>query len=100
MQALHPHLDLMDQVVRIFGWPALLGALVWVIRMWNKAAQTVTAVQADTIETRRMMLETLGGVSEIKENHLAHLAEEVQKQTPLLTSMDKTLEVIAVKLER
>ena len=97
---MYPHLELTDQIIRMFGWPALLGAFVWAIRKWDKASETVVAVQADTVETRRMVLETLGGVNNIQTNHLVHLSDEVKKQTPLLTSMDKSLAVIATKLDR
>lgn len=96
----HPQLDLADKVVRTLGWPALLGVIVWAIRTYDKSVAQFKIMNEDTTETRRMVLETLGGITEIKTNHLSHLQDEVQKQTPLLTSMDKSLAVIAAKLDR
>ena len=96
----HPQLDLADQIIRMLGWPALLGGLVWAVRKWDAAGVAAAAMKDDTTETRRMVLETLGGVNTIRDNHLAHLSAEVSKQTPLLVTMDKNLAVIATRLER
>ena|ERR1035437_4204878 len=96
----HPQLDFADQIIRLLGWPTLLGGLVWAVRKWDKSAEAFKSIYDSTSETRRMMLETLGGVNEIKENHLAHLAAEVKAQTPILLNMDKTLAVIAAKIDR
>jgi hypothetical protein len=96
----HPNVSLVESVVHILGIPGIIGALVWVVRKWDKAALDSIALKDDTTETRRMTMEALSGITEIKENHLAHLTKEIQAQTPILTNMDKTLAVIAVKLDR
>jgi hypothetical protein len=96
---MHPHLDLAEQLVHIFGIPGLLAGLVWFVRTYDKGSRALKDVVEDTTETRRMVLETLGGVGEIKSNHLAHIQKEIENQTPLLTSMDKNLTVIATRLE-
>jgi len=97
---MHPQLDLIDQLIRMFGWPALLGALVWVVRKWDKATDEFRLIHATTVETRQMVADTLTGVNTIQNNHLTHLEAEVKEQTPILANMDKTLAVIAAKLER
>lgn len=96
----HPQLDAVDSVVRILGWPTLLGVLAWAIRTYDKGTRELKDLTANTAETRRMVMETHGAVTEIKTNHLTHLAEEIQSQTPILVSMDKTLAVIATKLDQ
>ena len=45
----------------------------------NVVPQQARDIQNDTSETRRMMLQTLGGVTEIKTNHLAHLQDGIEK---------------------
>jgi len=97
---MHPHLDLLDEIVRILGWPALLGAFVWVIRKWDRSTAQFNTLSENTAETKRMAMETLGGIATIRDNHLAHLAEEIKGQTPILTNMDKTLAIISDKLNR
>lgn len=100
IQAMHPHIDLADSIVRIFGIPGILAGLVWLVRTYDKGARELKDIREDTTETRRMAMETHGGVAEIKNNHLVHLEDEIKNQTPLLISMDKSLAVIATKLDR
>jgi hypothetical protein len=89
---MHPQLDFADQLIRLFGWPALLGAFVWAIRKWDKSSAQFKAMQADGIETRRMALEIHGKVNNTE--------EEIKAHTPLLISIDKSLAVIATRLDR
>jgi hypothetical protein len=79
----------------MLGWPALLTGLIWAVRKWDAAGVAASAMKDDTTETRRMVMETLGGVTTIRDNHLAHIREEIQRQTPILTTMDKSLAIIA-----
>jgi len=89
---MHPQLDLLDEIVRVFGWPALLGAFVWAVRKYDAGQHDFKEMKEDTTETRRMVMETHGGVHA--------MAEEVKGQTPILVSMDKNLAVMATRLER
>jgi hypothetical protein len=91
MQALHPHLDLFDQLIRMFGWPALLGILVWAIRTYDKGARELKDIRETANETKRMVLETHGGLVEIKTNHFVHLQDGI---TRLADSNDKAVEVL------
>lgn len=78
IQAMHPHIDLADSIVRIFGIPGILAGLVWLVRTYDKGARELRDVHADVAETRRMALETHGGIAEIKNNHLAHLQTGIE----------------------
>ena len=81
---MHPHLDLIDQLIRMFGWPALLGGFVWAIRKWDKASETVIAVQADTKIVK-------SEIEEMKNNHLAHLQVGI---TQVAASNDKAVDIL------
>lgn len=89
--AIHPQLDLIDELVRIFGWPALLGAIVWVVRKWDKSqaefremAKNATAAVTG-IGTVKTQLDT------IETNHFAHLQTGIDR---VATSNDKAVEAL------
>jgi hypothetical protein len=58
MQAMHPHLEFVDLIIRIAGWPALIGALVWVIRTYDRSARQMKDIIEATTDIRRMASET------------------------------------------
>jgi hypothetical protein len=88
---MHPHIDLADSIVRIFGIPGILAGLIWLVRTYDKGAHQMKEIHADTVETRRMTLETLGGVNTIQTNHLVHLQDGI---TRLAGSNDEAVTVL------
>ena len=88
---MHPHLDLLEQLVHIFGIPGILAGLIWLVRTYDKGVHQARELSKDASETRRMVLETLGGVTEIKTNHLIHVQEGLER---LAGSNDKAVEVL------
>jgi hypothetical protein len=88
---MHPQLDMLHEIVGILGWPALLAGLVWVIRVYDRGTRQVKDISADAAETKRMALETLGSLHEIKTNHLVHLQAGI---TQVATSNDRAVEVL------
>lgn len=88
---LHPHLDLTEQLVHIFGIPGILAGLIWLVRTYDRGSRQMKDIQADTAETRRMSLETLGGITTIQTNHLTHLQDGI---TRLADSNDAAVTVL------
>lgn len=81
---MHPHLDLADQLIRMFGWPALLGALVWTVRKWDKQQRE----WKDISENARTAAQ---GIAEVKGNHLVHLQDGI---TRLAGSNDQAVTIL------
>jgi predicted chitinase len=81
---MHPHLDLLDEIVRTLGWPALLGALVWAIRKYDAGSRQLSEISADAKAAHE-------GVAEMKANHLVHLQEGMVR---LADSNDTAVEVL------
>lgn len=88
---MHPQLELIDQLIRMFGWPALLGTLVWVVRKWDTGQRELKELGANT----KLAVETVNVVKSevetIKNNHLAHLQDGI---TQVAVSNDKAVAVL------
>lgn len=88
---MHPQLELIDQLIRIFGWPTLLGVLVWVVRKWDTGQRELKELGENT----KLAVETVtivkGEVETIKNNHLAHLQDGI---TQVAASNDKAVVVL------
>ena len=81
---MHPNLDLFDELVRVAGWPALIGALVWAIRKYDAGSRQLGEISADAKAAH-------DGVLEMKSNHLVHLQEGMVR---LADSNDTAVEVL------
>jgi hypothetical protein len=99
-------IDLIDKLVRIIGWPTLLGALVWIVRKWDKGQADFTEVCANTRTAVSGVAEVKAQVDKIQTNHFAHLQDSMQtlvqqssKQVEILTSVDKNIAVLGAKLD-
>jgi GTP-sensing pleiotropic transcriptional regulator CodY len=103
----HPQLDLIDELVRIFGWPALLGALVWLVRKWDKSQEEFKHVSANTtaavsgIDIVKQRLDVL------ENNHLAHLQMGIDrvaisndKAVEALTEMNTSIKILVDRTPR
>ena len=88
-------------------WLAALG-IVWRFR---KAVDTWVSnfgtVQEKTIAVERMVMETHGMTTQIRDNHLTHIAEDLKKQEEkldkhleVLQSIDRNIAVMAAIAER
>jgi hypothetical protein len=94
-------LDVTDKIVRIFGWPALLGGLVWLVRTYDKGLVQLKNINEDTKEARRLSMETHGAVNTMQTNHLTHIAEDIKavntvqsKQLEALNSIDRGIGIL------
>ena len=88
---MHPHLDLFDEIIRILGWPTLLGVLVWAIRTWDKGQRQFTEIGENTKTAVTGVAQVKAQVDVIQTNHLAHLQDGI---TRLADSNDKAVEVL------
>ena len=87
----HPQLDLIDELVRIFGWPALLGALVWVVRRWDKSQEEFKKMAANTTAAVSGIGVVKAQLDTLENNHMAHLQSGI---TSVANSNDKAVEVL------
>jgi hypothetical protein len=87
----HPVLDTADQVVRVFGWPFLLGVIIWAVRTWDRGSREIK----ETGENAKVAVAQIANVKTqvdlITSNHLAHLQEGIGKLTE---SNDKAVEIL------
>jgi hypothetical protein len=88
---MHPYLDLVDQLLRIFGWPALLTALAWTIRKWDKSQRQFQEIDKNTKVAVEAVAQVQDQVNRIETNHLVHLQEGI---TRVAASNDKAVEVL------
>lgn len=102
-----PHLDAVDKTVRIIGYPAIVGTIIWLVRTFEKGSAKVETI-ADTTKA------TLDVVTTTQNNHLAHIAndlasqkekqdstiEVLDKQTEVLRSIDKNISVLVDRSSR
>ena len=95
-----PHLDLAEKLIHIFGIPGVIGAIVWLARVYERGTQQLRDIDEGTKIAIKTTAEVKSAVDTIQNNHMAHLAEELKGQTGLLTSMDKNLAILADRLTR
>jgi len=93
--------------VHLAFWVAALG-IVWRFRhVVDKWANGLETVETKTLAVERMVMETHGITTQIRDNHLAHLIDEVKEQKnaldkhlEVLQSIDKNIAVMAIVAER
>jgi hypothetical protein len=88
---MHPQLELVDLVIRMLGWPALLAGLVWVIRKWDAGEQNFKTLESNTRHVVETVTQVKADVATIKSNHLAHLQDGITKLTD---SNDKAVDLL------
>ena len=88
---LHPHLDLFDQIIRIVGWPALLGVLTWAIRTYDKGRAQFSQMDKNTQTAVDTVTEVKNLVTVLQNNHIAHLQSGIEQ---VAKSNDKAVEVL------
>jgi hypothetical protein len=81
---MYPHLDLLDELIRICGWPTLLGVIVWAVRTYDSGRRELGAIGTDAKAAR-------DGVMDMKMNHLAHLQTGIEQ---VAKSNDTAVEIL------
>lgn len=88
---MHPQLELIDQLIRIVGWPTLAGGFIWAVRKWDAGQRDFQDLHESTKVAVATMAVVKSEVDTIKNNHLAHLQDGIGK---LAASNDKAVEVL------
>ena len=88
---MHPQLEFVDQLIRMLGWPTLLGMVIWVIRKWDAAQRDAQEIGTNTKLAVQKVSFVETELAAIKTNHLAHLQEGI---TRLAGSNDEAVVVL------
>ena len=98
---MHPQLDLVDELIRIFGWPALLGALVWAVRKWDAGQHDLKSMALNTTKAVSGVEDVKAQVTVLQTNHMAHLQEGIEQvaksndqAVSILQNIDKGIAVL------
>lgn len=91
MQIAHPHLDTLDQIVRIFGWPCLLSVIIWAGKIIQKGQHDFKEMGANAKLAVTVGEEVKTQVGLLQTNHIAHLQQGIDK---VAASNDKAVEVL------
>jgi len=95
-----PHLDLAEKLVRIVGWPSLVGVVIWLVRTFDASNRKLTDIDKhskaafDTVTVVQTQVDTM------QSNHMAHMQEELKGQTVILTNMDKNIGLLVDRTPR
>ena len=76
---MNPQLDLLDEIVRILGWPAVVTTLVWVVRKWDAGQQAVKDLTDNTALAVQKVSKVDEELTLIKSNHLQHLQSGIDQ---------------------
>lgn len=88
---MHPNLDFVEQLVHVFGYPVLIGVLVWAVRVWDGGRRQFKDIESNTKTTLTEIAMVKSAVGIIESNHLTHLQDGIEKLT---VSNDKAVDVL------
>src|SRR3981189_848994 len=74
---MHPQLELVDTIIRIIGWPTMIGMIIWVVRKWDNGQREIKELGDNTRLAVQSIAIVKTEVDTIKTNHLAHLQEGI-----------------------
>jgi len=104
---LHPQLDLVEEVIRMIGWPSLAAAFVWTIRKYDAGQRKFEEIGKNTEIAVKGVAEVKTAVDTIQNNHLHHLQEGITRlaesndaAVAVLQSIDKGITVLQDRLPR
>ena len=95
-----PHLDVIEKLSHVIGIPAIVGAIVWLVRTYDASVRQLKDIHEGTEKAIKTTAEVKASVDTIQNNHMAHLSADLKEQTALLTNMDKSLAIIADRTAR
>jgi hypothetical protein len=100
----HPATDeinIVYQVIHIFGLPAILAALVWGIRVWDRGNASIREIHESTKANLAATTEVQTAVGILTTNHIAHVNDELKnlgtqgdKQIDALHSIDSGIKLL------
>ena len=94
-------------LVHIVGIPSICGLIVWLTKAYMNGTQTLKAIDTRSVAGETALAQLRSTVDTVKDNHLQHMQEAItglcNNQTQIglvLTSMDKTLGILADRSSR
>ncbi len=94
-------LDVVEKLVHIFGIPAIVGAIVWMMRKYDAGEKGWQEIRDNTKLSVATAAEVKLAVDTMQTNHLAHISEDIKslhssetKTIEVLTSIDKGIAVL------
>ena len=88
-------LDVLQQLIQIFGIPGLLAGLIWGVRAWTNGQNQLKQIDTNSKSAFETAAIIKLQVDNLQTNHMKHLTEQSEKQVELLTSIDKNLAIQA-----
>jgi hypothetical protein len=95
-----PHLDLAEKLVRIFGWPSLVGVVIWLVRTFDASNRKLTDIDKHSKAAFDTVVVVQAQVDTMQSNHMAHMQDELKGQTVILASMDKNIGILVDRTPR
>ena len=95
-----PHLDIAYKLIHIVGIPALVAALIWVVRTFDASQRQLKDIDVNSKAAFNTATTIQGQVAILKDNHMAHMGLELQDQTKLLINMDKNIGLLVDRTPR
>jgi hypothetical protein len=99
-------IDVVEKLVHIFGIPAIVGVIVWLIRQYDATQRTFTALHENTKLAVARVAEVKSAVDVIQTNHLKHLEDSMislakshADANSILVSIDKGIAVLVDRKE-
>src|ERR1017187_849787 len=89
---MHPQLEFADVIIRLLGWPFLIGTLIWVVRTWDRGQQQLKELETNTRISAATITMVKDAVSLIQTNHLTHLQSGMEA---VAASNEKTAAMLA-----
>lgn len=103
----HPYLDYLDQIVRVFGMPSIVGAVVWGVQKYEKSNKAFQQLSLNSQTTVDEVAKVKAQVTLLQTNHMAHLqidmtrvAVSSEKQVEVLNDIRKDLAVVLDRVPR
>jgi hypothetical protein len=95
-----PHLDIVEKLVRIFGWPALIGVVAWLVRTFDASNRKLTDIDKHSKAAFDTVVVVQAQVDMMQSNHMAHMQDELKGQTTILSNMDKNIALLVDRTPR
>jgi hypothetical protein len=89
-------MDVADEIVRVVGWPTLLGMVAWVVRKWDKGEHDFKELRENTKKAVEGVSAVQVQVTKLETNHLAHLQEGIGKLVESNEQSATTLHAIEI----
>jgi hypothetical protein len=95
-----PHLDVFEKLVRIIGWPALVGAVIWLVRTFDASNRKLTDIDKNSKSAFDTVVTVQAQVTTLETNHMKHMQDELEKQTEILGNVDRGIGILVDRTPR